>query len=183
MASSEQLSRFAPPSPIKQIDAAMGANDKMFGTKDFWPLDSQKARDIPVVGRVFKISLPDAAVTIAIDANPLMPCPNGVGFGKDGQILVGAFFRGNLLELRDGQLQVVADGLRGADAGSQDSKGNYHVSSWNQSKVWRVNASTKEIALLVQALPSAADFLLEESANRILFPDTKSGTLQRIDLP
>ena len=161
----------------------MGANNRMNGPNGLWPLDSQEARDIPVIGRVFKISLPDANVTIAIDANPLMPCPNGVGFGKDGQILVGAFFRGNLLELRDGQLQVVADGLRGADGVEQDSKGNYYVSSWNQGKLWRIDAATKETTILVEGLPSAADFLLEESANRILLPDMKSGTVQRIDLP
>ncbi len=161
----------------------MGAYDKRFGPDGLWPLDSEEGRSIPVVGRVFKISLPDAAIAVAVEPSPLMPCPNGVSFGKDGQMLIGAFFSGNILELRDGQLTVLADGFRGADAVEQDSQGNYYVSSWTAGKAWRIDAKTKEATVLVEGLASAADFLLEEEANRLLLPDMKSGTVHRVDLP
>lgn len=160
----------------------MGANDKMFGPDGFWPLDSEQAKSIPVIGRVFKISLPDGKVEIAVDADPLMPCPNGVGIGKDGQLLIGAFFRGNLIEVRDGRLQVVADGFRGADAVEQDTAGNYYVSSWNGAKVWKVDGKTKEVTILIEGLKSAADFYLDEENGRILLPDMTAGTVIRLDL-
>lgn len=160
----------------------MGANDRMRGPDGFWPLDSEGARSIPVVGRVFRISLPDGGVSIAVDTNELMPCPNGVGFGRDGQMLIGAFFRGNLLEQRDGGLRVVADGMRGADAVEQDSQGNYYVSSWTQGTVWKIDGSSGERSVLIDGFQSAADFYLDEEAGYLLLPDMLAGTVTRVDL-
>lgn len=160
----------------------MGANTKMFGPDGFWPLDSDEAKNIPIIGRVLKISLATGKAEIAIDTNPLMPCPNGVGFGKDGQIMVGAFFRGNLLEQHGENLHVVADGFRGADAVEQDSKGNYYVSSWKFAKVWKIDAETKETTVLVEGLQSAADFYLNEEEGIILLPDMLAGTIIRVDI-
>lgn len=160
----------------------MGANDKMFGPDGFWPFDSEEAKNIPVIGRVFKIGLANSKIEIAVDANELMPCPNGVGFGKDGQLMIGAFFRGNFLEAHGDHLHIVADGFRGADAVEQDSKGNYYVSSWKFAKVWKIDAKTKDVTVLIEGLQSAADFYLNEEENMILLPDMLAGTITRIDL-
>ncbi|MDQ8184505.1 hypothetical protein [Pelagicoccus sp. SDUM812002] len=160
----------------------MGANDKMFGPDGFWPFDSEQAKNIPVIGRVFKIDLSSSGIEIAVDANDLMPCPNGVGFGKDGQLLIGAFFRGNFLEAHGDHLHVIADGFRGADAVEQDSKGNYYVSSWKFAKVWKIDGSTKDVTVLIEGLQSAADFYLNEEESMILLPDMLAGTITRIDL-
>jgi len=155
----------------------MGANTKMNGANGkMWAFGSQGARDIPTIGRVYKIGL-DGSVSIAIDANSLMPCPNGVGIGRDGQLLVGAFFTGNLLELRDGELQVVADSFRGADAVEQDSEGYYYVSSWKQGRVWRVAKDGKSSRVVIDGLRSAADFYLDEANRRLLVPDMLAGTI------
>lgn len=160
----------------------MGARGKIFGPDGFWPLDSEEAKSLPVIGRVFEIDLSNGDIEIAIDTNPLMPCPNGVGFGKDGQIMVGAFFTGNFLEAHNDHLHVVADGFRGADAVEQDSKGNYYVSSWKYGKVWKIDGATKEITILIEGLQSAADFYLNEEEGMILLPDMLAGTITRIDL-
>lgn len=160
----------------------MGANDKMFGPDGFWPFDSEEAKNIPVIGRVFKIRLGDRKVEIAVDANPLMPCPNGVGFGKDGQLMIGAFFQGNFLEVDGDQLTVVAAGFRGADAVEQDSQGNYYVSSWKLAKVWKIDGESKEATVLIEGLQSAADFYLNEDEGMLLLPDMLAGTIIRVDI-
>ncbi len=160
----------------------MGARDKMFGPDGFWPFESEEAKNIPVIGRVFKISTATGKAEIAIDANPLMPCPNGVGFGKDGQLLVGAFFQGNFLEAHGDHLHVIADGFRGADAVEQDSKGNYYVSSWKLGKVWKIDGKSLKVTVLIEGMQSAADFYLNEDEGMILLPDMLAGTITRIDI-
>ncbi|MCH6258975.1 hypothetical protein MLD52_20635 [Puniceicoccaceae bacterium K14] len=160
----------------------MGARGGIWGPDGFWPLDSDEAKALPVIGRVFEINLSNLEIKVAVDTDPLMPCPNGVGFGKDGQIMVGAFFTGNFLEIRDDQLHVVADGFRGADAVEQDSNGNYYVSSWKFGKVWKIDGASKEVTVLIEGLQSAADFYLNEEEGMILLPDMLAGTITRIDL-
>jgi hypothetical protein len=155
----------------------MGANTKMHGPNGkLWPLGGKDAREISTIGRVYQIGL-DGEISIAIDANSLMPCPNGVGVGKDGQLMVGAFFTGNLLELRDGKLDVVADSFRGADAVEQDREGNYFVSSWKQGRAWKVAPDGKSSRVVIDGLKSAADFYLDEENQRLLVPDMLAGTV------
>ncbi len=160
----------------------MGDRLKMFGSDGkLYDLDSDGARNIPTVGRVFKITM-EGDVSIVVDASPLMPCPNGVGVANDGSILVGAFFRGDLLNLKDGELHSLANGMRGADAVEQGDDGFYYVSSWLLGKVWRVNGDTGEKEVLIEGLQSAADFYLDEANKRILVPDMKAGTVIEIGL-
>lgn len=155
----------------------MGANTKMHGPNGkLWPLGGKDAREISTIGRVYQIGL-DGEISIAIDANSLMPCPNGVGVGKDGQLMVGAFFTGNLLEMRDGKLDVVADSFRGADAVEQDREGNYFVSSWKQGRAWKVAPDGKSSRVVIDGLKSAADFYLDEENQRLLVPDMLAGTV------
>lgn len=160
----------------------MGANTKMRDSDgNLWPLDSPQAALIPAIGRVYHVGL-DGKVTLVIDGNPLMPTPNGVGVGKDGQLLVGAFFTGNFLIHENGQLRVLCDGLRGADAVEQDSKGNYYASSWTQGKVWKISEDGSNKTVLIEGLRSAADFYLEEENNRLLLPDMLAGKVVSVSL-
>ena len=104
----------------------------------FTPLGSETARQMRAVGRVYHVSL-DGKVTEVIPPSRKMICPNGVGVGNAGQLLVGAFFNGYLLEWRGHELHILAEDMRGADGVEQDSAGNYYVSSWNQGKVWKIS--------------------------------------------
>ncbi len=155
----------------------MGANTKMFKEPGaLWPIGSNEYKSMPVIGRVYKIHL-NGTISISINSNGLMTNPNGVGVGKDGQLMVGAFFKGNVLEQTDLGLSVIGHGMRGADAVEQDSKGNYYVSSWSQAKVWKIDAADHNVTILAEGLQSAADFYLEEDKGRLLLPDMKAGVV------
>jgi hypothetical protein len=144
-----------------------------------WPLDSEQAKLVPQVGRIYHIDL-DGKVTIAQDISPLMTNPNGVGIDNKGDIMVGDFFHGNFLVKRNGKLVPLKGQFRGADGVEQDSKGNYYVSSWVQGKVWKLDGKTEEATLLIDGLKSAADFYLEEDKGRLLLPDMLAGMIYSV---
>jgi len=159
----------------------MGANTKMRGPDGLWPLDSPEAASMPAEGRIYHVSM-EGKVTLTIDGDSRWTNPNGVGVGKDGQLLVGAFFRGNFLVQKDGELTVLVDGLRGVDAVEQDSHGNYYASSWSQAKVWKISEDGSSVEVLKDGLKSAADFYLEEENNRLLLPDMLAGKVYEVSL-
>lgn len=160
----------------------MGANTKMRGPDGLWPLDSPEAAAMPVEGRVYHISM-DGTVSLIVDANPLMTNPNGVGVGNEGQLLIGAFFKGNLLIYKDGELSVlVADQLRGADAVEQGDDGYYYVSSWSQAKVWKISEDGSSVRVLKDGFQSAADFYLENNYERLLLPDMLAGKVYAVSI-
>ena len=159
----------------------MGDRTYMWQTPGvFPPLDSEIVEKMRVVGRVYHVSL-EGKVTEVIPPSRLMINPNGVGVGNNGQILVGAFFNGYLLELRGHDLRVVAAGMRGADAVEQDKAGNYYVSSWNQGKVWKVSPEGKS-TLIAEGFERAADFYLDEEHGVLHLPDMAAGKLYVIKL-
>lgn len=159
----------------------MGSNHLMFGEDGMWPLDSEEAKAIPANGRVYKITL-DGEISIAVPGHLDMRNPNGVGIGKDGQILIGGFFTGKLLEYTDGKLTTVAEGFRGADAVEQSAHGTYYISSWTQGKVWSFDAKTQTTKVLHEGMQSGADFYYDREANALLCPDMLAGTVTTIPL-
>ena len=161
----------------------MGSNHLMFETPGkFWALDSEEAKAIPAHGRLYKVTL-DGKVTEILSGAPEMRNPNGVGIGRDGQILIGGFFTGNLLEYRNGKLEVIASGFRGADAVEQDKDGIYYISSWTQGKVWSYDRKTKKTTVVKEGLQAAADFYFDKQARKLYCPDMLEGTLHTIALP
>jgi len=148
---------------------------------DLWPLDSEEAKQVPQLGRIYHIDL-TGNVTTAQGASPLMNNPNGVGIDNNDNFMVGAFFTGNFLVNQNGKLTPLKGQFRGADAVEQDSKGNYYVSSWTQGKVWKIDAKTEESTVLIDGLKSAADFYLEEENGRLLLPDMKAGLIYSVSI-
>ncbi|MGS0528457.1 hypothetical protein ACU8V7_27870 [Zobellia nedashkovskayae] len=72
--------------------ADMGAAQYMRdANNDLWPLDSEEAKKIPELGRIYHVNL-EGHITIKQDTSHLMLNPNGVGVDNDGNIMVGAFF-------------------------------------------------------------------------------------------
>lgn len=159
----------------------MGSRELMMDQGKFWPLDSKEADLIPAHSVIYQITL-EGKVTLAVPGSKLMRNTNGVGIGKDGQILIGGFFTGNLLEYREGKLAVIAEGFRGADAVEQDEDGIYYLSSWTQGKVWSYDAEKKETKVLLEGLKSAADFYFDKKERKIYCPDMLSGNLHVIEL-
>lgn len=146
-----------------------------------WPLDSEQAKLVPKLGRVYHVDL-EGHISIAQDTTSLMLNPNGVGIDSDGNIMVGEFFLGNFLVKRDGVLTPLKGQFRGADAVEQDSKGNYYISSWTSGTVWKIDGRTEESTVLIKDLESAADFYLEEDKGRLLLPDMLAGKIYAIDI-
>lgn len=160
----------------------MGATSYMRDEKnELWPLDSEKAKLVPQLGRIYHIVL-DGQVSIAQDDSPLMLNPNGVGVDNNGNIMVGAFFLGNFLVKKDGELKPLKGIYRGADAVEQDKNGDYYVSSWSAGTVWKINGKTEEATVLIDGLQSAADFYLEQDKGRLLIPDMIGGTIYSVDI-
>ena len=108
--------------------------------------------------------------------------PNGVGVDNKGNIMVGGFFLGNFLVMRDGTLTPLKGRFRGADAVEQDSKGNYYISSWAAGAVWKIDPKTEESTVLIDGLESAADFYLEEEKGRLLLPDMMAGMIYAVEI-
>ncbi len=162
--------------------ADMGATQYMRDeNNELWPLDSEQAKLVPELGRIYHISLA-GNISIVQDTSPLMLNPNGVGVDNNGEIMVGAFFLGNFLVKREGELTPLKGVFRGADAVEQDSKGNYYVSSWAAGKVWKIDGKTEESTILIEGLKSAADFYLEEEKGRLLLPDMMAGKIYEVSI-
>lgn len=159
----------------------MGATDKMFAPDGkLWPLGSPEAKALPAVGRVYRIRLKDKKITVAIPENPEMPTPNGIFVKRDGTILVADFFTGNLVESKRGKASAIRTGFRGADGIDMDRKGNIYVSSWTDGKLWRISmnpAAVDNPKVLIDGLQSAADFYVDDEAQRIVIPDMNAGKL------
>jgi sugar lactone lactonase YvrE len=140
-----------------------------------WPLDSEEAKNIAQLGRVYRLTL-DGKVSVAIDHSSEMPNPNGVDAMDDGTILVAEFFRGNLLEQKDGNWRTISSDHRSGDGVAHDGKGNLYLSEVFTGKVWHIKAETGEKRLLA-TLESAADLILDEKKQELIVPDTKAGKL------
>ena len=121
-------------------------------------------------------------MNLVVDATQEMSCPNGVSLMKNGHLLIGEFFFGNILEANNGKLKIIASGYRGADGVEQDSKGALYVSSWTQGKLWKMNKDGSGAEVLIEGLQSAADFYLDEKAHQIWLPDMLAGTVTVLPL-
>ncbi len=162
--------------------ADMGATKYMRDENNaLWPLDSEQAKLVPQSGRIYHADL-KGKVTIKQDTSPLMLNPNGVGVDNDGNIMVGSFFLGNFLVMRNGALTPLKGQFRGADAVEQDSKGDYYISSWAAGAVWKIDGKTEESTVLIDGLMSAADFYLEEEKGRLLLPDMMAGMIYAVEI-
>ncbi len=162
--------------------ADMGATSYMRdANNELWPLDSEEAKLVPALGRIYHVDL-SGNVTIAQDTSRLMLCPNGVGMDNNGNFMVGAFFLGNFLVHKNGELTPLKGQFRGADAVEQDSEGNYYISSWAAGTAWKIDGTTEESTVLIDGLKSAADFYLEEDKGRLLLPDMLEGRIYSVDI-
>jgi sugar lactone lactonase YvrE len=159
-----------------------GAVPKMFDAEgNLWALDSPGAKVLPAHGRIFKITM-DGRVTVALRSSPDMPCPNGIAAISNGKLLIGEFFRGDLIEWENGVCKVLATGFRGADGVEQDREGSIYISSWTQGKVWELEKGAKNPRVLAEGLTSAADFYLDEKKRQLVVPDMLAGTLHFIPM-
>lgn len=148
------------------------------GERKLWPLGSEKAVS-PMTGCVYRVGL-DGKVSLAVPSgDKRMLGPNGVTVmgRKDKEVLLmGDFFTGNLVTYSDKKFQVIAEGMRGADA--VETMGHkIYVSSWPLGKVWSYDRNTKKTTILSEDFTTAADFFLDRKNTQLIVPDMLAGTL------
>lgn len=160
----------------------MGDLKAMFAPDgSFWPLDSAEAKNLPPLGRLYRIGL-DGKVSLVIDHAPEFPNPNGVDILADGTILIAEFFRGTLMEWKAGAWRKISEDHRSGDGIVNDGKGNLYLTEVRSGRVWHVRADTGERKLLA-TLQSAADLILDGENRQLIVPDSKAGLLVFIPLP
>ena len=154
----------------------MGANQKMFGPQGLWPIGSEQAKEIPMVGRIYEITM-DGEVSVAVDPDAAMLNPNGVTVANDGSLLIAEFFKGNILKASEGELTLLASGFRGADGIEQAKGGSIYLSSWTEGDVWKLDANAENETVIRRGFYAAADFYLDEPAEQIVVPDMLANML------
>ena len=141
----------------------------------FWPLDSDVAKNLPPLGRLYRITL-DGKVSLAIDHSPEFPNPNGVDALPDGTLLIAEFFRGTLLEWKAGKWRTISSDHRSGDGIVHDDAGNLYLTEVKTGNVWHIKADSGERKLLA-TLQSAADLILDVKNEQLIVPDSKAGLL------
>jgi hypothetical protein len=160
----------------------MGAVTKMRGADGkLFAIDSPEHKAIPVVARVFKVTL-DGKVTEVIAPTAKMLNPNGIDVLADGRIRIAEFFIGDVLEYKDGVFTTIAKGHRSGDGIVHDSKGRFYISEVMTGRVTRYEADGSAPKELGQGLKAAADHYLDEKAGVLIVPDSKAGELVFISL-
>ncbi|MEZ6130130.1 MAG: hypothetical protein R3C59_15705 [Planctomycetaceae bacterium] len=166
--------------------AEMGQPGWMFdpdGERKLWPVDSDKARP-PMTGCVYRVGL-DGEIKLAVPAgNKMLMAPNGVTVtgSVDKEVLVmGDFFPGNIVSYDGETFEILATGMRGADA-VEFGDGVIYVSSWPLGKVWKFDRTTKQTTVLSEDFTTAADFYYDRKANQLIIPDMIEGTLTFLPL-
>lgn len=169
------------PSGKSLLVTDMGDLPAMFSPEGkFWPLDSEQAKAIKPLGRVYRVSL-DGKVSLEIDYSAKIPNPNGVHILKDGTILITEFFLGTLMSWKNGEWKQLSDDHRSGDGIVDDQKGNYYLTEVKTGRVWHIPAASGEKRLLA-TLQSAADLILDEKNKCLIVPDSKAGKLVYIPI-
>jgi sugar lactone lactonase YvrE len=154
----------------------MGDLKAMFSPEGgFWPLDGDEAKNLPPLGRLYRITL-EGEVSLAIDHASEFPNPNGVDALPDGTLLIAEFFRGALLEWKEGKWRTISSDHRSGDGIAHDDAGNLYLSEVKTGNVWHIKSDSGERKLLA-TLQSAADLILDEKNQQLIVPDSKAGLL------
>jgi sugar lactone lactonase YvrE len=153
-------------------------------TTALWPTGSTQAAEIMPEARIYRITVPEGQVTVAVDATADMLVVNGVTAPAPDRLLVAEFFLGNILEKTAAGMKKLASGYRGADGIEQDEAGNIYVSSFEQGMVWKLDRAgqNEQVLLKDRGKGSTADFFLDRANKRLIVPDTAKGSLITIPL-
>jgi hypothetical protein len=172
------------PSGRSVLVTDMGAVTKMRDANNkLWPIDSAEHKAIPVVARVFRVTL-DGKVTEVIAPTARMLNPNGVDVLNDGRIRLAEFFTGDVLEYDAGKWRTIARGHRSGDGLVHDSSRRFYISEVMFGRVTRYEGDGSHPVLLSAdlGLQSAADIYVDEPHGQLIIPDSKAGQLVFIRL-
>ena len=134
-------------------------------------------------GAIYRISNDGKVSTVVDSKNPQVLGPNGLLVNPQGELLMVDFVSGILykVDLNNGELTKIAEGLGAADGLVQTSDGTYYVSDWEGGKVFRVSQDG-QVQLVKEGYAAAADITLSADGKELLVPDMKGGALDRLPI-
>jgi sugar lactone lactonase YvrE len=163
-----------------------------------WPSDSPQADAIPTGARVYRIGT-DGKVTNVFTPTRKILVTNGVTEAKTEAkkgkgLLALDFFHGSVVEVdtQHDSANILATGpFRGCDGVEQTKDGTIFVTSFENGRLWRMDASGNNVKKLldldtdlhVVARQTLADLTVDEEAKKLYIPDTLHGTLVIVPLP
>jgi sugar lactone lactonase YvrE len=154
-----------------------------------WPTDSPQAEAIPTGARVYRIALADGTVKDAFAPSRKILVTNGITFSsrETHSLLALDFFTGSVVavDLAKDTKQILATGpFRGADGIEQATDGTIYVTSFENGRVWRMNAGGDDVQKLFDLADQGgsgrqtlADLALDETAGRLYVPDTQNARI------
>jgi sugar lactone lactonase YvrE len=157
---------------------------------NLWPTDSTQAEDIPTGARVYRIALEDGRVTNVFTPTRKILITNGITESKrePGHLLAVDFFHGSVVDVdvaADTKRLLATGPFRGADGIEQAQDGTLYVSSYENGKVWRMDARGENVQKLFDLASdlgttgrqTLADLALDEGAGLLYVPDTLGGRI------
>jgi len=155
-----------------------------------WPSDSHQAEAIPTAARVYSITL-DGKVTNVFSPTRKILITNGIVESKVGggkNLLALDFFHGSVVDVdtsKDSASILATGPFRGCDGIDQASDGTIFVTSFENGRVWRMDARGNNVKKLldldtdlhVVARQTLADLTVDEAACKLYVPDTLHGQI------
>jgi len=128
-------------------------------------------------GAVYRVNK-NGKVTRVLGDNPQVQGPNGLLMDGRTALLEVDFVSGTLyrVQLRNGEMEKVAEGFGGGDGIVRGPRGMLYVSDWKNGKVYSVSKQG-EVKLLKEGFQAAADIGLSKDGKYVIVPDMKAGEL------
>jgi sugar lactone lactonase YvrE len=163
-----------------------------------WPTDSLQAEAIPTAARVYRVALASGTVTNVFTPTRKILITNGVteakrrrshggGDHEEKHLLALDFFHGSVVDVdveHDAKSLVATGPFRGCDGIEQAHDGTIFVTSFENGRVWRMDADGENVKKLhdvadegLIARQSLADLALDERAGLLYVPDSKQSRI------
>src|SRR5690606_20690121 len=112
-------------------------------------------------GAIYRVAKTGKVSTVVDSSNSLVLGPNGLLMGPQGKLLEVDFVSGTLyaIDLKNGKLEKLAEGLGAADGLVRSKSHGYYVSDWKGGKVSSVSKNG-EVKLVKDGYMAAADIAL-----------------------
>jgi len=130
-------------------------------------------------GAVYKIAADGKVTTVVDSKNPKIKTPNGLLIDGPDHLLVLDYGSGELnrLSLKDGSMELIADGLKTGDGLARDFDNNVYATQVGEGIVSILKAGKGPAVPHGPKLKGPADLALNPKTGQLLIPDLAAGTV------
>ena len=136
-------------------------------------------------GAVYKIAA-DGKVTTVVDAksSPKIHTPNGLLLDGPDHLLVLDYGNGQLnrLSLKDGAMELIADGLKTGDGLTRDFDNNVYATQVGEGTISILKSGKGPAVPYGPKLEGPADLTINPKTGQLLIPDLKSGKMVGVSI-